>query len=164
MFRIEEESEDREQQRDIDRFHIQKILSDLNLEHLQHDYVHCTRLGRKEVTKIRPIRFQFRNNWVRERIVNKAWMLKFSLVYCGAKFPQGVSLARDLTKDDREKEKARYLNKRQQNSATGISVSRAIPGATEVGDRAQTNEQSNRPTTVTTDHLPPQGVREAVGT
>ena len=86
-------------------------------------------------------------------------MLKYSLVYCGPQFPQGVSLARDLTKDERETERTKYLNKRQQNSATGASVSDAVQGATQVADRTQTNGAN-----VTSDHLPPREVREIQGT
>ena len=72
IFNIPEESENIDYQRDIDRFHTQRILSDLNLEHLEQDYVSNTRLGRQDENKKRPLRVQFKNEWVRDRIIGQA--------------------------------------------------------------------------------------------
>ena len=121
-----------------------------------------TRLGRKEEGKIRPIRYQLKNNWVREKIVSKAWMLKYSLVFCGTKFPQGISIARDLTQEDRANEKSKYMQSRQQSRVTGAN---AVPvaRATMVGNGAQANGQ-NRPVVQANNQSPPHGQGEHEGT
>ena len=137
VFRIKEEAEREDWQNNIDHLHFQDILTELNLEKLEgeHVYVESTRLGRKEEGKIRPIRYQLKNNWVREKIITKAWMLKYSLEFCGTKFPQGISIARDLTQEDRANEKSKYMQSRQQSRVTGAN---AVPvvGSTRMGDRA----------------------------
>ena len=77
-------------------------------------------------------------------------------------FPQGISIARDLTKDDREAEKNKYIQTRQQNRVSGAN---AVPlaGAARAGGSAQASEQ-NRPVVQTSDHSPPHGEREPEGT
>ena len=164
VFRIKEEDEREDWQNNIDHLHFQDILTELDLENLEeeHVYVESTRLGRKEEGKIRPIRYQLKNNWVRENIVSRAWMLKYSLVFGGTKFPQGISIARDLTQEDRANEKSMYVQSRQQSRVTGAN---AVPvaRAAMVGNGAQANGQ-NRPVVQANNQSPPHVQGEHEGT
>ena len=159
VFKIREQTHaNQDQQRDIDRFHIQRILSDLDLEHLQEDHVWNDRLGRKDGSKIRPIRIQFGNNCVRERIIRRAWMLKFSIRYSGTEYPDGVFLSRDLTKEDRETEKENYLQRKQQNNAAGRNPGIAAPDTTLTATNDEVQENSSA--ALAGDRTHPHGVGE----
>ena len=115
---------------------MEKILEGLNLEHLVVDFVTTTRLGRMETSKIRPLRIQFRSNWVREKIIKKSWMLKYSLKYCSPNYPYGVFINRDLTQEERVAEKEAYLRKKQQQNASN-NVGNVVPGTVSVSEPVQ---------------------------
>ena len=117
-----------------------------------------TRLGKRDEAKIRPIRVQFGNHWVREKIVKKSWRLKYSLIFTGARFPEGVSLARDLTKDERVIEKAKYLQKKRDDNTAGKNTENdTVPNVSETS-------QEDRPEAGTRDHTHPQTEEESEGT
>ena len=145
----------------IDRFHTQRILTDLNLEHLQEDYVWSDRLGKKDGSKIRPIRIEFGNNWVREKVISRSWMLKYSVRYSGSEYPDGVFLTRDLTKEDRATEKAKYLLRKQQKNTTGGNPDNT---ASTTAAAANMGVQGNSLAAGAGDQTHPHGVGEVEGT
>ena len=116
VFKLTETYDDHRQY-DVDRDHVTQILSDLDLEHLDSSFVEITRLGTRDPLKIRPLRIQFRTNWVRERVINSAWMLRHSIFYSRPNYPEGIFLNRDLTKEDRIVEKNMYMQRKQQRIA-----------------------------------------------
>ena len=160
VFKLQETYSD-ERQRDVDRKHISQILSDLNLEHLESSLVDMSRLGTRDSTKIRPLKIEFQSNWVRERIMSCAWMLRHSIAYSSPNYPEGIFLNRDLTKEDRVIEKNLYMQRKQQRIAArgnnpDINIQRR-PTAD-----AQQNSTAAEGSTAAgqTDHSHPQGTGE----
>ena len=155
IFNIPEETDNIDNQRDIDRFHTQRILSDLDLEHFEQEHIFNNRVGRQDENKIRPLRVQFKNEWVRERIIERAFMMRYSLTYCGGRYPKGVFINRDLTIEGREKEKNEYIVRKQQKTTKNPDT---IEETTDMGTNNDTRNENNT-AHVTRDQVHPQGAQ-----
>ena len=156
VFKLQETYGD-EQQRDVDRKHFTQILSDLHLEHLESSLVDMSRLGTRDPAKIRPLKIEFQSNWVRERILSCAWMLRHSIAYSSPNYPEGIFLNRDLTKDDRVIEKNLYMQRKQQRIAArgNNAVINIQRGPTEDAQQNSTVAESST-AAGQTDHPHPQ--------
>ena len=88
----------------------------------------------------------------------KAWRLKYTLTFTGANFPKGISLARDLTKDERVMEKEKYLQKKRDDNTAGRNTENdTVPNVSETS-------QEDRPEAGARDHTHPQTEEESEGT
>ena len=134
-FKIKEAYDDGRQY-DVDKLHVRQILSDLNLEHLgiyENEAFEVNRVGKKDPSKIRPLRIKFDNNMTRETVIKNAWLLKFSIRYSNPDYPEGIFLSRDLTKEDRAIERTQYiLRKQQRNMSTNNPSSNTVTQGTVV--------------------------------
>ena len=88
-------------------------------------------------------------------------MLKYSVRYSGSMYPDGVFLTRDLTKEDRATEKAKYLLRKQQKNATGGNPGNTAPTTAAA---ASVEVQGNSPVMGAGDQTHPHGVGEIEGT
>ena len=116
VFGIKEEDEEGmigdTEQRVVDRYNIEEILKDMNQSQLINKIVSLQRIGGKTDEKIRPIRVEFQSAMDRETACRNAYQLKNS-----DRFRYTASIRRDKIREDRELERAQYLeNKRRKNT------------------------------------------------
>ena len=144
IFRLPEEVGDRaDMQFYIDREHVNNILGEIGLSHLQNRVRYTARLGNG--TTVRPLKVVFTNNDDREEVVRNAWKLKSSINYRSR-----ASITRDMMREDRVRQKARYEYKRRQNNIDWDTVlfTGILPGEVRRGDDGQDDfhdAQSNPP-------------------
>ena len=78
-------------------------------------------------------------------------MMKFSLTYCRERYPKGVFLNKDLTMEDREKEKNKYIVRKQQKNANNSET---------IEETNNNTENENHTAPATRDEVHPQGDQE----
>ena len=104
---------------------------------LQQQVVEVTRLGRKSEGKIRPVRVRFTSQFYRDVAVTNGFVIK----YMDGSLNK-AKIIKDLIRDDREKAKMEYENRKQLRLAAANNDTRPaagneeqVPPRNEIGDR-----------------------------
>ena len=111
------------EQKVIDKYEVYEILDHMNQSQLKHKVVGIQRLGGKAEGKIRPIRVEFYSAYDRETACKSAHHLKNS-----NKFKNTVGISRDKIREDRERERSKYLEKRRRNNEINATASASAQG------------------------------------
>ena len=82
------------------------VLTDIKLGEFKGNIVSVERIGKKEVGRTRPIRVDMGSFLTRDKVLRNASLLKDSESH------RRISIARDLTREERELEKAKYLSRK----------------------------------------------------
>ena len=119
VFGIKEEDFDFEganemDQKTVDRYTIGLILEDMKQKDLINRVVSYQRLGSKTEGRIRPIRVEFDSVMSRDTACRNARELRNS-----ERFKNVASIARDKTREDRERDRAAYLAYKHQRTLSG---------------------------------------------
>ena len=127
-------------QKCVDQHTIGEILEDMKQKDLIKRVVTTQRLGSKSDGRIRPIRVEFDSVMSRDTACRNARELKNSTRYKNV-----ASIARDKTREDREKDKAIYLANKHQRSLTGpgsigAPSGSSTPTAAEIENRRRAEE------------------------
>ena len=101
-------------QKCVDRQTIGEILEDMKQKDLIRRVVTTQRLGSKSEGRIRPIRVEFDSVMSRDTACRNARELKNSIRYKNI-----ASIARDKTREDRERDRMIYLANKHQRSLSG---------------------------------------------
>ena len=132
-------------QKCVDRHTIGEILEDMKQKDLIKRVVTTQRLGSKSDGRIRPIRVEFDSVMSRDTACRNARELKNSTRYKNV-----ASIARDKTREDREKDKAIYLANKHQRSLTdpgaiGVPSGSGTPTAAESENRRRAVDNESNP-------------------
>ena len=122
-------------QKCVDRHTIGEILEDMKQKDLIMRVITTQRLGSKSEGRIRPIRVEFDSAMSRETACRNARELKNSIRYKNV-----ASIARDKTREDRERDKIIYLANKHQRSlsgpgSVGAPTGSGTPTAAEIDNR-----------------------------
>ena len=122
VFGIKEEDFDFEganemDQKTVDRYTIGLILEDMKQKDLINRVVSYQRLGSKTEGRIRPIRVEFDSVMSRDTACRNARELRNS-----ERFKNVASIARDKTREDRERDRAAYLAYKRQRTLSGAGT------------------------------------------
>ena len=114
VFKLPEDDETTaDEQNTNDISHVNRILTDMNMEHIQNKVMRVQRLGQwnREGPNARPLKVIFECRTFREMAVRHAYRLKYSEEYKNRAF-----LSRDYTKEERIQARIRYESRRHRQS------------------------------------------------